>query len=127
MEDDSDESLEVLRNLLAKIMMEILQKGYGYEHKVIETTHNLIACLISDFQYFVMEDGRFVNEVRNKGNKILSGRLNRITDYMYENYSRKLTLGEIADREHPQHILSFPCYKGGYRTQLPGAFKLYQS
>lgn len=100
MEDDSDESLEVLRNLLAKIMMEILQKGYGYEHKVIETTHNLIACLISDFQYFVMEDGRFVNEVRNKGNKILSGRLNRITDYMYENYSRKLTLGEIADREH---------------------------
>lgn len=100
MDDDSDESLEVLRNILARIMMEILQKGHGYEHKVIESTHNLIACLMSDFQYFVMEDGKFVNEAKNKGNKILAGRLNRITDYMYENYSRKLTLNEIANREH---------------------------
>ncbi|MDO4517639.1 MAG: AraC family transcriptional regulator, partial [Bacillota bacterium] len=33
-------------------------------------------------------------------NKILAGRLNRITDYMYENYGRKLTLSEIAEREH---------------------------
>ena len=99
-EDDSDESLEVLRTLLAKIMMEIIQKGYGYEHKVIESTHNLIACLLSDFQYFVMENGRFKNELKNKGNKILAGRLNRITDYMYDNYARKLTLSEIADREH---------------------------
>ena len=100
MEDDSDESLEVLKNILARIMMEVLQKGYGYEHKVIESTHNLIACLMSDFQYFVMEDGKFKNESKNKGNKILAGRLNRITDYMYDNYSRKLTLSEIADREH---------------------------
>lgn len=99
-EDDSDESLEVLRNILARIMMEILQKGYGYEHKVIESTHNLIACLMADFQYFVMEDGKFKNESRNKGNKILAGRLNRITDYMYDNYNRKLTLSEIAEREH---------------------------
>ena len=100
MEDDSDESLEVLRAILARIMMEVLQKGYGYEHKVIESTHNLIVCLMSDFQYFVMENGKFKNESKNKGNKILAGRLNRITDYMYENYSRKLTLSEIADREH---------------------------
>lgn len=100
MEDDSDESLEVLRTILARIMMEVLQKGYGYEHKVIESTHNLIACIMSDFQYFVMDDGKFRNEARNKGNKILAGRLNRITDYMYDNYSRKLTLGEIADNEH---------------------------
>ena len=99
-EDDSDESLEVLRNLLAKIMMEVIQKGYGYEHKVIESTHNLIACLLSDFQYFVMENGKFKNELKNKGNKILAGRLNRITDYMYDNYTRKLTLSEIAEREH---------------------------
>jgi len=100
MDDDNDESLEILRNILARIMMEILQKGHGFEHKVIESTHNLIACLMSDFQYFVMEDGKFVNEAKNKGNKILAGRLNRITDYMYDNYSRKLTLNEIANREH---------------------------
>ncbi len=99
-DDDNDESLDVLKNILARIMMEILQKGYGYEHKVIESTHNLIACLMADFQYFMMEDGKFRNETKNKGNKILAGRLNRITDYMYDNYNRKLTLSEIADREH---------------------------
>ena len=100
MEDDSDESLDILRGILARIMMEVLQKGYGYEHKVIESTHNLIDCLMSDFRYFVMEDGKFKNEAKNKGNKILAGRLNRITDYMYDNYNRKLTLSEIAEREH---------------------------
>ncbi len=99
-EDDHDESLDVLKNILARIMMEVLQKGYGYEHKVIESAHNLIACLMADFQYFVMEDGKFKNETKNKGNKILAGRLNRITDYMYDNYNRKLTLSEIAEREH---------------------------
>lgn len=100
MEDDSDESLDILRGILARIMMEVLQKGYGYEHKVIESTHNLIACLMSDFRYFIMEDGKFKNDAKSKGNKILAGRLNRITDYMYDNYNRKLTLSEIAEREH---------------------------
>ncbi|MGI6721430.1 MAG: AraC family transcriptional regulator [Anaerovoracaceae bacterium] len=100
MEDDDDESLEVLRGLLSKIMITILRKGYRYEQKVIEDTHNLIACLQSDFQYFLMEDGKFVNETKKKGNKVLAGRLNRITVYMYDNYYRKLTLNEIAEREH---------------------------
>ena len=100
MEDDDDESLDILRKFLAKIMMDILEKGFGYEQKVIESTHNLIASLQADFQYFVMEDGRFVNEAKKKGNKILAGRLNRITDYMYDNYYRKLTLKEIAEKEH---------------------------
>ena len=48
MEDDDDESLDILRNTLAKIMMEVLQKGYGYEQKVIESTHNLIGSLQAD-------------------------------------------------------------------------------
>lgn len=97
---DDDESLDVLRNILGRIMMEVLEKGYGYEHKVIESTHNLLACLLSDFQYFAMDDGKYINETKNKANKVLAGRLRRITDYMYENYTRKLTLNEIADREH---------------------------
>ncbi len=100
MKDEDDESLEALRNILGRIMLDILDKGYGYEYKVIEGTHNLIANLLANFQYFTMEDGKFVNEAKNIGNKVLAGRLNRITDYMYENYSRRLTLNEIADQEH---------------------------
>lgn len=100
MKDADDESLEILRSNLSHIMLYILEKGYSYEHKVIETTHNLMANLYSNFQYFAMEDGKFVNEAKNKGNKILAGRLNRITDYMYDNYTKRLTLGEIAELEH---------------------------
>lgn len=100
MKDENDESLEALRSILARIMIEVLEKGYGYEFKVIESTHNLIGNLLSNFQYFLMEDGKFINETKNKGNKILAGRLNRITNYMYNNYTRRLTLNEIAEREH---------------------------
>ena len=78
-------------------MLEVLEKGRGYELKVAENAHNLISSLLSNFQYFVMEDGKFVNETKYKGNKVLAGRLNRITNYMYENYSRRLTLREIAE------------------------------
>jgi AraC-like DNA-binding protein len=100
MKDEDDENLEALRSILGRIMLDILDKGYGYEYKVIEGTHNLLANLMANFQYFTMEDGKFVNEAKNIGNKVLAGRLNRITDYMYENYSRRLTLNEIADQEH---------------------------
>ncbi|MBQ1352657.1 MAG: helix-turn-helix transcriptional regulator [Firmicutes bacterium] len=99
-EDKNDRSLNVLKSLLAHIMMEILQKGVGYEQKVIENTHNLIACLMSDFQFFSVEGDKFVNQPRKRGNKILASRLSRITNYIYDNYSRKLTLNEIAENEH---------------------------
>lgn len=100
MKNEDDENLEALRNILGRLMLDILDKGYGYEYKVIEGTHNLLANLLANFQYFTMENGKFVNEAKNIGNKVLAGRLNRITDYMYENYSRRLTLNEIADMEH---------------------------
>jgi AraC-like DNA-binding protein len=100
MKDEDDENLEALRGILGRIMLDILDKGYGYEYKVIEGTHNLLANLLANFQYFTMENGKFVNEAKNIGNKVLAGRLNRITDYMYENYSRRLTLNEIAEQEH---------------------------
>ncbi len=98
--EDEDESMEILRELLCRIMMLAIEKGRHFEDQIVEYVHNLIDLLMSDFQYFAMENGKFINEVKNKGNKILAGRMNRITDYMYENYFRRLTLNEIADREH---------------------------
>lgn len=95
-----EENLDVLRNILGKIMMEVLEKGYGYEHKVIESTHNLLACILADFQYEENGADEKAADGRNKGNKVLASRLRRITDYMYENYTRKLTLNEIAEKEH---------------------------
>ncbi len=98
--DDKDQAMEILREYLCKIMVLAIEKGRHYEDQIIEYVHNVIDLLMSDFQYFAMENGKFINEAKNKGNKILAGRMNRITDYMYENYYRRLTLNEIAEREH---------------------------
>ncbi len=100
MKDADDESLEVLRTLLARIVLETIAEEKDFQHRAIEHTSNLLSCLINDFQYFAMEEGKFVNEAKNKGNKVLAERLNRISDYMYDNYARKLTLNEIAEMEH---------------------------
>ena len=99
-DEAQDDNLEVLRQFLARIAMEIIRKGKNFEQNVIENTHNLISGLISDFQYFAMEDGKLINETERKGNKILAERLRRITDYMYENYTERLPLSDIAKREH---------------------------
>ena len=95
-----DESIERLQELLARIALEELCHEQGYEKRMIELAHNLIGNLIGDFQFFSMEDGKFVNESSKKGNKVQADRLNRIADYMYDNYNRRLTLTEIAEKEH---------------------------
>lgn len=99
MKGDDRKSLGVLRNILARIMMEVLQKGPGYEHKVIESTHNLLACMLSDFSFSLDDEVSGDEAGRGRSSRILSGRLNRITEYMYDNYARKLTLSEIAENE----------------------------
>lgn len=100
MDNPDDEDLEILRELLASVIMQSNADDLGYEQKIIEISHNIIANLMENFQHFAIEDGRFVNETKNKSNKILTGRMNRVSDYLYENYTRKLTLQEIADDEH---------------------------
>ena len=99
-EDVDEEHLEMLKMIVSKIMLEKIQKGYGYEHRIIERGHNLLSLMLSDFQCFALEDGKFINSKWKKENKILASRLMRITAYMYENYHRKLTLNEIAENEH---------------------------
>lgn len=97
---DSEESLTVLKSILSKIITEMLQKGYGYEHKIIEVTHNLISYLQADFQSYMVDEGNAEGGRQSRRNKIMAGRLSRITKYMYENYHRKLTLNEIGEKEH---------------------------
>ncbi len=98
--DETNEPLEKLRSLMAIIMIEYINRAAGYKDRIIDYTNDFITGLNNDFQYFSMDEGKFINEMKNKGNKILAERVHRITDYIYKNYDRKLTLQEIADKEH---------------------------
>lgn len=91
---------EALCSILIRTVKEIIRKGAGYERNVIENMHNLISCLLSDFRYFEVHGDKFINAPRKQKNKDLVNRLNRITNYMYSNYSRKISLNEIAEEEH---------------------------
>lgn len=97
---DNEESLEVLKTILIRIILEMLQKGYGYEHKIIEVAHNLISYMQADFQSYMVDEDNAEGGRQSRRNKIMAGRLSRITKYMYENYDRKLTLNEIGEKEH---------------------------
>ena len=98
--DNASDSVDVLKTHMASIMMEMLQKGYKYEEKVIESVHNLINCLLSEFVYTISENHETGDKTRTRNAKTLAARLHRVMKYMCENYDRKLTLNEIADREN---------------------------
>jgi AraC-like DNA-binding protein len=100
LDDPDTPEMDAMREILARIIMESLDNGEGYESRIIEQMHSLVSLLMESFQNFRMEKGRFVNSADNKRNPILAERMNRIQDYLYDNYSSKLTLQEIADREH---------------------------
>jgi AraC-like DNA-binding protein len=97
MDDPESAEMDALKGLLARVIMESIGGDAG---RVIAHTHSLLTLIMEEFQYFSMENGRFVNVSKNKTNKILAGRMNRIQDYLYDHYNKRLTLHEIAELEH---------------------------
>ncbi len=97
-EKDPPRELEIVKKLIGRIMLEILQKGYGYEEKVIETTHNLISVLLSDFSYTITADGKLVGGAI-RSDRILAARLCKIMSLICTQYGNKLTLNSIAEAE----------------------------
>lgn len=97
-EKDPPKELDIVKKLIGRIMLEILQKGYGYEEKVIETAHNLLSVLLSDFRYTITSDGKLAGGAA-KSDRILAARLCKIMSLICAQYSNKLTLNSIADAE----------------------------
>ena len=87
---------EILRDRINQAMLEIMEKGRHYKDKVVETTHNMVAHMLASFSYS-LEEGE---QEERSGSKVLTRRLIRIINYICKNYSRKLTLNEIAEREN---------------------------
>lgn len=93
-----NENYSVLKELLVKMLKENLIKGNGYIDRMIEISHNIISCLKSNFSSFMISEGAFI--LNNKEKKLDIERMTRIISYIYENYDRKIKIEEIAKREH---------------------------
>ena len=99
MEKDKDnEEIIVLRNLLLKIAVHYLTKPPGYK----TTNTNIMADVIDfcdkNFKSFYFEESIVMHKRYNYPE--IGERLGRIIDYIYEHHSEKLSLRELAKKEH---------------------------
>jgi len=99
-ENETDESMNLLRKNLTVMLSEYIIRDNKYEKRIVEYANNLISYLISDFRYFTLEEGMFTNESKNRGNTVLAERLRRVTNYIYENHMNRITLAEVAENVH---------------------------
>ena len=99
-QDNNIEGIEMLKSLLCKLYMHVFYENAGYKNKAIETAHNIISCLKSEFGSFIVEQGLFINNNADIKRKKDKERINRIISYIYDNYYRKIKISEIAENEH---------------------------
>lgn len=122
-----EEKLDVLRTHIAEIIWELNKKSRGYQ-LIVGSKLNLIgAHLINNYDYTITEEYN-VNVVDDE-----IQRLHNILTYIDDNLEKKITLKEIADREHinPYYLSHFFKEKIGISFQeylntkrLDKAFKL---
>ena len=90
--DDHQENFNIIRSLMAQLMLTLRFKGEGYEIKVQSLVLDLIYQLVSKYKCKN-------NQVSIINQKRSIERLTRITAYIQENYMHPISLNEIADME----------------------------
>ena len=93
-----NEEIIVLRNLLLKIAFNDLTKHPGYQTTNTNIMVDVLNYCDKNFKSFYFE-GRVVMHKRYDYPEI-GERLGRIIDYIYEHHSEKLSLRELAKKEH---------------------------
>jgi AraC-like DNA-binding protein len=93
-----NEEIIVLRNLLLKIAFNDLTKHPGYQTTNTNIMVDVLNYCDKNFKSFYFE-GRVVMHKRYDYPE-MGERLGRIIDYIYEHHSEKLSLRELAKKEH---------------------------
>lgn len=100
-EAQKSEKYEELRRYLAILLCEAAQKGDDYEDIIEDEILELLYYLLNNFHYLIYDEESL------KENEVQFERYNRIIKYIYSNYSNKISLQDIAEREYlSSHYLS---------------------
>lgn len=101
---------EDLREYLAQILCESVQKQDDYDEEIEDLLIKLLYHLINNFNYLIYENEEL------KFNKEQLQRYHSISKYIYNNYEKNLTLQDISDKEYlSTHYLSKEIkYSTGY-------------
>lgn len=104
------EEYDMLRNFLAKLLCEAVQKLDDYDKEIESILVDLLYHLINNFHYLTYEK----EELKDKSEQL--ARYHRISKYIFNNYDSNITLQEIAKKEFlSPHYLSHEIkYATGY-------------
>ena len=112
--DDDQENFNIIRSLMAQLMLTLRVKDDGYEIKVQSLVLDLIYQLISKYKC----ENNQVSKINRKKN---INRLTRITTYIQENYMHPISLNEIANMEQ----LTVPYLSRYFHNQIGQSFIKY--
>lgn len=104
------EEYDLLRNFLAKLLCEKVQKLDDYDKEIESILVDLLYHLLNNFHYLTYEK----EELKDKSEQL--ARYHRISKYIFNNYDSNITLQEIAKKEFlSPHYLSHEIkYATGY-------------
>jgi AraC-like DNA-binding protein len=91
---------KAIKDLMYTIIKETEETILGYEHRIKDNTLQILDILYKEFRSFLISRETGFFEHKKSGDLFQIERISRIVGYMYENYSRKITLSEIAANEN---------------------------
>lgn len=92
--EERQETFDIIRHYIAKIVWELNKKDLGYQLRIASHLNLLGEHLLNNCDYELVEDDDA--EIRDTD----LARLQRIIEYVNKNYYKKITLKDIAEREH---------------------------
>ena len=90
--------LDTLRKLLLHILLDFSQRSFNYKSTCIYQMIDVIRYLNQNFNLFAFDDN-VVTDFRDN-NPVIVDRISRIINYIYENHAEKITLDDLARKEH---------------------------
>lgn len=89
-----DKTYENIKSLILKLVHLYYEKGNGYEFSCMSIVNQLFSIFLDILPYHIISDEE------KRSNQIKVERLNRILNYIDENYMYKLKLSHIAEKEN---------------------------
>ncbi|NLP31227.1 MAG: AraC family transcriptional regulator [Clostridiales bacterium] len=96
--DDKHLKMDILQKMLLCILLEYKKRSFNYKNTCIEQMIDVIKYLNQYYNLFAF-DGQVVVNFKND-NPVIVERVSRIINYVYANHASKITLKDLAEREH---------------------------
>ena len=96
--DDKYMRMDALRKMLLSILLDYARRSFNYKRTCTEQMIEVVNYLNRYFNLFAFEGQVVVNFKSN--NPVAVERISRIINYIYENHASRISLKDLAEKEH---------------------------